>query len=189
MCSDRPKQLPSHSHASCAVTNQTRFDQILKVSILCFSFSNIAVNLDCCLAKAHPYCKCRWAFYTVSCWTYHRLLFITRIPLNRGPSPHSVSMYTSFIIKKQLKSCEHGGLRNVAPWDMTLIDRCYHWEMCEYFTLSTKITPIITPLYIARLRTSLYGGLKHVEAHFASHTLEWQTRTHIQRWWTLNHVG
>lgn len=150
------------------MTNKTHFNQIVKVSILCFSFSNITVNLDCWLDKAHHFCKWRWAFYTIFCKSYHRLLLITRIPLNRGPLPHSLSMYTSFIIKKQLKSCEHGGLGNVAPWDMTLIDRCYHWEMCEFFTLSTKITPNITPLYIPRLWTTLYGGVKHVKTHCAS---------------------
>lgn len=61
---------------------------------------------------------------------------------------------------------------------MSLIDRCYHWEMCYFFcfTFSTKITLNVTPFH--------YWGLEqhctehsNTEIHTTPHhTPEWQTQ-------------
>lgn len=59
---------------------------------------------------------------------------------------------------------------------MSLIDRCYHWEMCDCFTLSTRITLNITPFHYRGFEQHC-RALKHVTRYTSTphRTLEWQT--------------
>lgn len=61
---------------------------------------------------------------------------------------HSFSMHTACMIKSSWKSVYSVDLSEVIPetWVPDILtDRCYHREMCDFFTLSTKITLNITP--------------------------------------------
>lgn len=91
------------------------------------------------------------------------------------------------MIEKQLKMCVQHRPQCCDHWNMSfrhLIDRCYHREMCDFFTLSTKITLNVTPFHCWRFEWCWTVHAKHATTHHALHlTLDWQTWAHMM---TLN---